>query len=128
MRILCDTHTLAWWLLDDRRLSQTMRALIIEPGNQVLVSAVSAFEMATKFRIGKWPDIGNLVGRFEEAVASENFEILPLSPSHAIRGGLLDGAHCDPFDRLLAGQSLVEGIPLVTSDAAFKAWGVETVW
>jgi PIN domain nuclease of toxin-antitoxin system len=128
MRVLFDTHALAWWLLDDRRLSAKIRALIIDPANSVWVSAVTAFEMATKFRIGKWPGVGGLVSDFEAAIAKENFNLLPLSAAHALRGGLLEGAQRDPFDRLLAAQSLVEGLPLATDDPAFKIFGVETIW
>ena len=128
MRVLFDTHVLAWWLLDNSRLSPRVRELIIDPANDVMVSTVSAFEMATKYRIGKWPDIGGLVKEFETAVRAENFQLLPIGASHALRGGLLDGSHRDPFDRLLAAQSLVENIPLVTSDPVFKAFGVEVVW
>ena len=128
MKVLCDTHALAWWLLDDRRLSAKVRTLIIDLGTEVWVSAVSAFEMATKYKLGKWPGIGDLVVNFEAVMARENFAILPLSAAHAKRGGLLDGAHRDPFDRLLAAQSIIERMPLVTADAAFRGFGVETVW
>jgi PIN domain nuclease of toxin-antitoxin system len=128
MQVLFDTHTLAWWLMDSNRLPQTARSVIENPANSVAISAISAFEMATKYRIGNWPDIGPLVKNFELFVAREGFELLPLTTVHALRAGLLPDAHRDPFDRLLAGQSLAEGLPLMTNDVAFTAMGVETVW
>lgn len=128
MKVLCDTHALAWWLLDDRRLSAAARAILIEPDNQISVSAVSAFEIAIKHRIGKWPDAGNLIKDFHGIVERQGFRLLHIDAFHALRGGLLPGNHRDPFDRLLAGQSLVEVLPLVTNDAAFAAFGVEMVW
>ncbi len=128
MKALFDTHALAWWLLKDERLPVKVYSLVADPENQIWVSSVSAFEMATKFRIGKWPGIGELARNFEIAIRAENFMLLPVNVLHATRGGLLEGAHRDPFDRLLAAQSIVEGMPLVTSDSAFKAFGVEAVW
>ena len=128
MRVLFDTHALAWWLLDERRLSPTIRALTIDPDTEVWISSVSAFEMATKFRIGKWPDVGDLVREFESAIFAENFQLLSINASHARTGGLLESTHRDPFDRLLAAQSIIEAMPLVTSDPAFRAFGVVTVW
>jgi PIN domain nuclease of toxin-antitoxin system len=128
LRALLDTHTLAWWLLDDRRLSEAALQVTADPENEIWVSAVSAFEAATKYRIGKWSDIRDLATSFEAAVLAEGFELLAISAQHASRGGLLEGVHRDPFDRLLAAQSLIEGIPIVTNDPAFAVFGAEVVW
>ena len=128
MNLLLDTHALAWWLLKDSRLSQKVYGLIADPKLAVWVSSVSAFEMATKFRIGKWSSVGVLVHEFEMAIRAEQFAFLPVNAAHALRGGLLAGDHRDPFDRLLAAQSLVEGYSLVTNDQVFKEFGVETIW
>lgn len=128
MKVLLDTHAIAWWLLDDQRLSRKAHSIITDPDNQIWVSSISAFEIATTFRIGKWPDIGDLARNFETAIRSENFVLLPVTAAHGTRGGLLEGHRRDPFDRLLAAQSLGEQLPLVTFDPVFKAFGVETVW
>ena len=128
MKILFDTHALAWWLLDDARLSGRVRAMITDTGNEIWVSAISAFEIATKHRIGKWPDAGEIARDFENAVIAEGFKILPVTVAHACRGGLLTGVHRDPFDRLIAGQALVEGLPLATSDGAFIGFGIPILW
>ena len=128
MRLLLDTHALAWWLLDDRRLPSRVHDLIADPDNEIWASAVSAFEAGTKYRIGKWRDIEELALNFEQAVRAENFGLLAISAAHASCGGLLGGSHRDPFDRLLAAQSLIESLPLVTNDPAFQAFAVETVW
>ena len=92
------------------------------------MSAVSAFETATKYRIRKWNDIRDLAIGFEAAVVAEGFEMLSILAKHASRGGILQGTHRDPFDRLLAAQSLIEDMPIVTNDPAFRAFGVETLW
>ena len=128
MKVLCDTHALAWWLLDDERLSGRVRAMIADTGNEVWVSAISAFEIAIKHRIGKWPDAGEIARDFENAVMAERFKILPVTVANACCVGLLPGVHRDPFDRLIAAQSLTENMQLVTRDAEFRMFGVETVW
>ncbi len=123
MRVLFDTHALAWWLLDDIRLSVKVRTLIIDPDCEVWVSAVSAFEIATKYRIGKWPEAGAIANNFEAAVTTENFRVLDLTAAHAKMAGLMAGEHRDPFDRLIAAQAMVEKLPVATGDPAFKAFG-----
>jgi PIN domain nuclease of toxin-antitoxin system len=128
LRLLLDTHSLAWWLLDDRRLSPKAHGVNSDPDNEIWASAVSAFEAATIYRLAKWADIHTLALSFDAAVRAEGFESLPITVQHASRGGLLVGAYRDPFDRLLAAQSLVEAMPIVTNDPMFETFGVPTLW
>jgi PIN domain nuclease of toxin-antitoxin system len=128
VRLLLDTHTLLWWLFGDPQLSAKARALIADPGNTVLVSSASAWEVATKHRIGKLPEAGEAVRRFASLIREARMETLPIGIEHALQAGSFSMAHRDPFDRMLAAQSLIEGVPLVTQDPAFGAFGVETVW
>ncbi len=128
MNCLLDTHAFVWWLLDDPRLSNRARELIAGQGNPCFVSAVTAFEISNKVRIGKIAAAEEIDKRFENLMDSNSFERLPITVAHSLNAGRLDGPHRDPFDRLLAAQSLVEGLPLVTGDAAFRAFGVECVW
>lgn len=128
MRVLLDTHTLVWWWQGNRRLSRATRELISDPNIDVYISAVSAFEIATKVRSGKMPSAKKLALRFNEAIAEQGFLHLPVSARHALRAGLLDGIHRDPFDRILAAQSIIEDIPVLTADAAIRELGAETFW
>lgn len=128
MNLLLDTHVLAWWVLDDTRLSATARNILGDPSNRVMASVVSAFEMATKHRLGKWPDIGDFVAEFEPAVAAEGFGILDVAADHAVLAGSLPGAPRDPFDRLIAAQAIVGQMPVVTADAALAMLGARTLW
>ena len=106
LRVLLDTHTLIWWILDDPALTQTAReAIIADTENTVLVSAASAWELAIKFRAGKLPEAGDLVSNFPIEIEQEGFQLLPISAEHGIRAGLLPGPHKDPFDRMLIAQS-----------------------
>ncbi|WP_166349539.1 type II toxin-antitoxin system VapC family toxin [Phytoactinopolyspora limicola] len=128
MRILLDTHVLLWWFTDDDRLSGTARRVIADPANDVFVSAASAWEIATKQRIGKLGAIPQAAERFTELVAADQFEHLPISHLHSLRAGSFDVVHRDPFDRMLAAQSEHEQLDLVTKDPAFAQFGTVTLW
>lgn len=128
MKYLLDTHVLLWWWVDDPLLSPTARACIQDEANTILVSAASAWEIATKHRLGKLPLAGEAVTRFNELVELDAFQHLPVSYLHALRAGGLAAEHRDPFDRMLAAQCELEAVPLITCDGAFSAFRVQTVW
>jgi len=128
MRLLLDTHALLWWLADDLALSRAARRLIGHANNDVLVSAVSAWEIATKVRLGKLSGAEDLAGDFAGFLARERFEELTISAEHGIRAGLLTGPHKDPFDRMLVAQSQAENLPIVSNDAVFDAYSVRRLW
>lgn len=127
MRLLLDTHVFIWWLGDDKSLSSALRTLIADPQNEVLVSAVSAFEIATKFRLGKLPSAALLAQDVPGYAARAGFEELPLTLAHATRAGLINHSHRDPYDRLLAAQALVEGIPLGSVDRVFDDLAIQRI-
>ena len=128
MRLLLDTHTLLWWLADDPSLSPAARRLIGRSSNSVLVSAVSAWEIGTKVRLGKLPGAEELAADFAGWLARERFEPLPISVEHGIRAGLLPGTHKDPFHRMLVAQSQAENLPVVSNDSIFDSYNVRRLW
>ena len=128
MRFLLDTHALLWWLTDDPQLSRTARSAIAEPANEVLVSAASAWEIATKHRLGKLAIGAEVLGRFHDLIVADGFRHLPMQHGHAIRAGSYPLHHRDPFDRMLAAQSDLEGVPLVTVDPAFENFPIRVLW
>jgi PIN domain nuclease of toxin-antitoxin system len=128
MRLLLDTHTLLWWLSDDSALPVSARRLIANPANTVIVSAASAWEIATKVRIGKLPHAADLAEDFAGCLLRERFETLSISTEHAVRAGLLPGPHRDPFDRMLIAQAQAENLPIVGNDAAFDAYSIRRMW
>jgi PIN domain nuclease of toxin-antitoxin system len=126
--VLLDTHTLLWWLDGDRRLSRTARSRIADQDVVVLVSAASAWEIATKARIGKLPGALSVADDVSGAVASQGFTALEITMLHAQRAGRLPGAHRDPFDRMLIAQAQLEDVPIVSNETVFDAYGVNRVW
>jgi PIN domain nuclease of toxin-antitoxin system len=99
-----------------------------DEANAVLVSAASAWEIATKHRLGKLNEAADALRRFDELVSADGFEHLPVSHFHGIRAGGHAAEHRDPFDRMLAAQSELECLPLVTCDPAFALFGTRTLW
>ncbi|MGC4125241.1 type II toxin-antitoxin system VapC family toxin [Enterobacter sp.] len=128
MRLLLDTHAWLWWLGDASRLSVVAREAIAEKSNEVLISAVSAYEVAYKYRRGQLKDAYEAVTRFAEMAVANDFRHLPIDYRHSLAAGRYEHDHRDPFDRLLAAQAEIEALALVTCDPAFAQFGVDTLW
>lgn len=128
MSLLLDTHALIWWFLDSPRLSEPARAAIRDYADPVHVSAVSAFEIATKVRLGKLPEAARLDRAFETFIEAQDFKPLPLTLEHALVAGGLSDSHKDPFDRLLIGQALSENMTLISNERIFDGFGVRRLW
>lgn len=128
MRALLDTHALLWWLIDDPGLSRAARRILEEPGNDVLVSAASAWEIATKVRLGRLTEAENVVQDFAGFLSRARFEELAITSQHAIRAGLLPGPHRDPFDRMLVAQCEAENVPIVSRDRVFDLYKIRRIW
>ena len=128
MRVLLDTHAFIWWLSGDKSLSVKARRTIADEGNDVFVSAASAWEVATKFRIGKLPKAGPLGVDFAREVRQQAFIGLPVSLEHAQAAGALLGDHRDPFDRMLIAQAREDRMALISNDTVFDAFDVQRIW
>lgn len=128
MRLLLDTHAFLWWLAGNRRLSARARREIAEPEATVYVSAASAWEIATKYRLGGLPGAKPIVDDIAGAMHAQSFSELAVTVVHAQRAGLLAGAHRDPFDRMLVAQAQSEGLTLVSNEALFDRYGVSRLW
>lgn len=128
MRLLLDTHALLWWLADSPSLSARARKLIGSRSNTIAVSAASAWEIATKTRLGKLSGAESLLPDFEAVLARESFEALPIVIRHATVAGSLTGPHKDPFDRMLIAQCQLESLPVLSLDPVFDHYQVRRLW
>jgi PIN domain nuclease of toxin-antitoxin system len=128
MRLLLDTSTLLWFWLGGRPINDHVLRAITDRGNEVYVSPLSAMEIANKHRIGKLPGVENIIAGFEEALAEDGFVALPLNSAHSLLAGSIPAEPRDPFDRMLAGQAIVENLTLVSPDTAFDALGARRLW
>lgn len=128
MRLLLDTHALLWWLAGDDQLSAAAREAISDEENEVFVSAASAWEVATKHRIGRLPGAGPLAVDILREIRRQGFVALPISVEHGQAAGSLPGDHRDPFDRMLIAQARDERLALVSIERVFDDYGIERVW
>ncbi len=128
MKLLLDTHTFIWRAVGSSHLSRRASRAIDDRSNTILVSAASAWEVATKHRLGKMPDGEPIVLRFGATINDLLAEPLPMSVEHSLLAGQFPSSHRDPFDCMLAAQAAVEGAVLVTADPAFADFPVTTYW
>lgn len=128
MRFLLDTHTLLWAAFRRDLLSPRASRILTRPGAEMIVSAASAWEIATKFRLGKLDFARDLADNFIPEVTAVGYRLLPISPEHALRAGRLPGDHKDPFDRMLAAQAIHEDLPILSNDPQFDLFGVRREW
>lgn len=129
MTLLLDTHALLWALGAPHRLPTAVRYRLADRRETLLVSAASAFEIATKHRLGRLPEASALLTSFDRQVARLEAEQLPITAAHALAAGALDWKHRDPFDRVLAAQAMAEGVALVSIDPVFAGHpALTTVW
>jgi PIN domain nuclease of toxin-antitoxin system len=123
MRLLLDSHVLLWSLADSPKLTANLRREIVDPNNEVLVSAASVWEIAIKKQLGKLVIPDNLL----ETIEASDFKPLPINFAHVVTAGNLPRHHDDPFDRMLIAQAQSEGLVLVTRDHRFDAYAVELI-
>ena len=128
MRALLDTHAFVWWIADSGRLSEVARRAISDATNEILVSAATAWEVATKYRLGKLPGAEALAVDIVGNVRRQGFEELAITLADAERAGRLPGPHRDPFDRMLIAQAVAREVPLISADAVFDRYAVNRLW
>lgn len=127
MSYLLDTHILLWWLFNDPKLNEECRDIIRHPNHNILVSSVSAWEIATKYRIGKLPEAKFLVEHYQDILHQAKFNELTITVAHALRAGNLPILHRDPFDRMLMAQAELEKLPIITYDQVFQTGLIEVI-
>ena len=128
MRLLLDTHALLWWLAGDQALSDAAREAITDPDNEVFISAASAWEIATKYRLGRLPGAAVIAADIAGAVASQGFTELPINIRDGQAAGGLPPIHKDPFDRMLIAQAVTANMVIVSNEALFNAYAVARLW
>jgi PIN domain nuclease of toxin-antitoxin system len=126
--LLLDTHALIWWMTNSPALPNPVRRLMIDKKNTIVVSAASAWEMATKVRLGRLPAASDITRNFQEYMVQSGFESLPVSADHGIRAGMLPGPQRDPFDRMLIAQAQAEDLTIVSNEVTFDGYGVQRIW
>jgi PIN domain nuclease of toxin-antitoxin system len=129
MRVLLDTHVFLWWSSErGARLSQPVVDILSDGANDVAFSLASAWEIAIKAGSGRMELPTPVDHYLPSRIRDHGFRLLPIELAHAMRAGTLPRIHGDPFDRMLIAQAQIEGIPILTADAAITRYDVETIW
>lgn len=128
MRYLLDTHTLLWFIAEDKNLSDRARRLILDSSSEILISIASLWEIAIKINIGKLALDKPFNQLFPDELDSHGIDVLDITMDHFMQVTTLPLHHRDPFDRLIIAQALVERLPIIGVDSAFDAYGVSREW
>jgi len=128
VRLLLDTHAFLWSLAGDQALSDAAREAIADADNEVFVSSASAWEIATKYRLGRLPGAAVIAADIAGAVASQGFTELPINIRDGQTAGGLPPIHKDPFDRMLIAQAVTADLVIVSNEALFNAYAVARLW
>ena len=127
MRILVDTQAWLWMVATPERFSPATRQLLEDPAQELLLSAASVWEIAIKAGLGRLTLPGTPETVVPEMMERSRVTALPILPTHALRVASLPHHHRDPFDRILVAQAQLEGVPVLTADSTFLAYGVEVL-
>lgn len=126
MRLLLDSHVFVWSKCAPENLRDEARAALIDPGNQVLVSVASAWELWIKHAKKPIAELASVLDRgatgFLDAAGESGMSLLSITLDHAATASALPRLHRDPFDRLLIGQAIADGLTMVTSDPIFRRY------
>jgi len=128
VKVLFDTHALLWAALGSKRLSPVAREVVADEANELFVSAVSAWEISTKVRLGKLPEAIDFEREFLSDIADAGYTLLPIDAASALRAGRFTSEHRDPFDRMIAAQAIAGDLLVLSNDAKLDAFGVRRLW
>jgi PIN domain nuclease of toxin-antitoxin system len=128
VKALLDTHVLLWATLSPAALSREASTIIADEANVILVSAASAWEIATKVRIGKLPGAEVLERDFLDIMDDAGYTVLPIDAASALRAGRFIADHRDPFDRIIAAQAVAADIPVLSTDTKLDSFGIRRIW
>jgi PIN domain nuclease of toxin-antitoxin system len=127
-RVLLNTQAFLLWVSGSDQLTPRAAEVIADPEVHVLVSAVTAWEIAIKSAAGKLDLEAPAETYVPDRIRLHGFEPLPIMLEHALVAGSLPRHHGDPFDRMLVAQGQVEDMPIITGDPLMSLYDVETLW
>ncbi len=128
MKVLLDTHTFLWSLLNDHRLTRKAKQALTSNEHELVFSLVSLWEIAIKIKTGKLNTIGSSVAYIRDEMDAYGMQLLPIRYEHVLQLESLPHHHGDPFDRLLIAQALTESLPILSADRIFATYGIKLVW
>lgn len=128
MKVLVDTHTFIWALLQDHRLSPKSKHVLTSDESELYFSLASLWEIAIKMKTGKLNAIGSSVSYIRDEMDAFGMQLLPIRYEHILQLEMLPVHHSDPFDRLLIAQAITESLPILTADQKFALYPIRVIW
>ena len=128
MRLMLDTHTILWSVEEPSKVSTSAMAAMQDPANDRLLSAATIWELAIKVGSGKLSLAKPLDQFLSQHLDGYEMEVLPIERRHSLHVAVLPLHHRDPFDRMLAAQSLIESLAPISADPIFDVYGVTRLW
>jgi len=128
VKYLLDTHAFLWFVMDDKRISRKAKSIIKDSKNKIYFSAASAWEMAIKVKLERLKIKGDLEPFIIEQLSTNNFIPLSITISHSLYIERMPQIHKDPFDRIIIAQSILEDIPLISTDKKIRKYPTTVVW
>ncbi len=126
-RVLLDTNAWLWMMTDSERLGAAARQVVADEANELVLSAVCAWEISIKWALGKLRLPLPPEEFVEVSIEQAGLTRLQIDFSHVVKVASLPSHHHDPFDRLLIAQAQVTGLALLTGDPIFGRYGVATI-
>ena len=128
MNSLLDTHALLWWVTGNSRLSAAAYAAIDDSSTVLFASAASAWEIATKHRLGRLPEANEIAQDIKGRMTEEDFRELVITLEDGEYAGRLPGHHQDPFDRIIIAQAIIRNLAIVSNERRFDQCGINRIW
>lgn len=128
MKVLLDTHTFIWALLQDHRLSPKSKQVLSSDDSELYFSLASLWEIAIKIKLGKLNAVGSSVAYIRDEMEAYGIQLLPIRYEDILQLEALPVHHSDPFDRLLIAQAITESLPILTADEKFGIYQIRTIW
>ncbi|MEB3217992.1 MAG: type II toxin-antitoxin system VapC family toxin [Nostocales cyanobacterium 94392] len=128
MKLLLDTHTFIWFVIDSPQLSSNAKTLIEDEYNEKFFSIASIWEMAIKQSLGKLAFNLPLQTFVRQQMEQNSMALLNIEIDHVTTVATMQLHHKDPFDRLLIAQAMVEQLPVIGVDSAFDAYSIQRIW
>jgi len=128
VKLLLDTQCWLWMQASPERFSSQTRDMLDDPDNVLLLSPVSAWEISSKYSLGRLTLPIAPAEYVPSRMKSSGVDALPLQHSHALQVATLPWHHLDPFDRLLIAQAQVEGLPILSADRQLAVYDVQLHW
>ena len=128
VKVLLDSCAVIWATMSPAALGHQARETLADESNVILVSVASAWEIATKVRLGKLPGAEKLERDYLAVMKEAGYTLLAIDTESALRAGRLTAEHKDPFDRMIAAQALAMDVPVLSPDPQLDQFGVRRIW